>query len=1009
MNPIKYINIFCVIAFVFWMSKSNAQDYQITFSILGDIEYPDSVLVENIDQNTSLLLNGNDILYLFQNSTGIISSIESEEYIKVFPNPVKELATIEFYNINSEQVTISVYDVYGKKIGTATEYLVSGYYTFNIIGFQKGANLVKISSNNTNYSAVIISTLNSNSSTSIEMNAAPYSEGNTSLLKSACNISETIDMQYNDGELLHFTAYLFSTNSIEEIIPTESQTISFDFSLYYPVTDFSVNRTEVPLDSLVHFTDNSSNDPISWNWDFGDGNYNIIDQNPFHSYTSPGRYSVKLTASNEFGSNTISKTDLVQVIDFSPNSDFTVDKQVISVDSVVSFFDSSEKVPTSWYWNFGDGTTSSEQNPIHSYDTVGLYTISLTTSNIYGENTIIKPDYIEVEDDNDGDGFTESQGDCDDNNSLINPDATEICCDDIDQNCDGLGCPIDYTLLIDLPDSIPVSCSKEYTTGEKHHTIVLIDNKGKRHEWNDELPDSIQTKDMESVEIVGFVKTSWITECTLNAYDLFTGKYLGLVKVYKERLTIDFYLANSAYLLEKKYFYADDNLFCDFSSINVNSSLIDISDGILGNQIEFNTAISSYINNFIHDSTILNPKILTGNPDSVTASSVQIKTNISKTGPYPILSKGVCWSTYSSPTLNDNYIIEESNGLEFKSIISDLIENTTYYIRSYATNKNGTFYGNEKIFKTRDGVPVISLRLSDILANSVIIHGEITDDGGTDIITNGICWSETEAPTVFDNILIQDPGGIIKDTLENLIENTEYHMRLFVINEIDTFYSYEKKFIARDMSGILIDSQDNNEYKWVIIGNQTWMAENLAATKLNDGSEIKYIESGSNWVNKSNSSKPAYCYYHNDTIDNKEKYGALYNYATVQTGKVCPAGWHVPTVDDWWILVEYLEEVHGPFAFSTPMFNPNEDYGTWEGMAPYLKSADGWNGIDEYGFNGLPAGERWYTSGQFQGEGTLGAWWCIATYSAMSYLSGDNFEIYSADKTKGQSIRCIKD
>ena len=89
---------------------------------------------------------------------------------------------------------------------------------------------------------------------------------------------------------------------------------------------------------------------------------------------------------------------------------------------------------------------------------------------------------------------------------------------------------------------------------------------------------------------------------------------------------------------------------------------------------------------------------------------------------------------------------------------------------------------------------------------------------------------------------------------------------------------------------------EGNIYSALRIGNQIWMAENLKTTKFNDGTLIPFVSSNLEW-NKL--SQPAYCWYNNDELNNRKLYGALYNWFAVETGKLCPLGWHVPTDKEW--------------------------------------------------------------------------------------------------------------
>ena len=95
---------------------------------------------------------------------------------------------------------------------------------------------------------------------------------------------------------------------------------------------------------------------------------------------------------------------------------------------------------------------------------------------------------------------------------------------------------------------------------------------------------------------------------------------------------------------------------------------------------------------------------------------------------------------------------------------------------------------------------------------------------------------------------------------------------------------------------------DGNLYKTVTIGSQVWMKENLRTTRYNDGLAIPLVTDYDSWAALTT---PAYCWYNNDS-KNKEVYGALYNYYTIDTKKLCPEGWYVPADSDWTELIDYL-------------------------------------------------------------------------------------------------------
>ena len=190
---------------------------------------------------------------------------------------------------------------------------------------------------------------------------------------------------------------------------------------------------------------------------------------------------------------------------------------------------------------------------------------------------------------------------------------------------------------------------------------------------------------------------------------------------------------------------------------------------------------------------------------------------------------------------------------------------------------------------------------------------------------------------------------------------------------------------------------DGNTYTSIIIGNQEWIVENLKTTKYNDGSSIPLITDDSLWIN---SNSDAYCWYNNDT-SNKAIYGALYNWEVINSDKICPSGWHVPTNEDWETLIDFLGDLMTAGGElkdnSTEYWNsPNTD------------------ATNNSGFTAFPGGERYYYYGNFNNIGESGYWWSNsesgneAYYYSLFFASSEITKM-TADKKNGFSIRCIKD
>lgn len=162
-----------------------------------------------------------------------------------------------------------------------------------------------------------------------------------------------------------------------------------------PVANFTADPINGSAPLTVYFTDLSTGVIDNWLWDFGDGGTSI-DQNPVHIYSSSGIYTVSLTVSNSYDSDTESKTDYINVSISPPVANFTADPVSGYLPLEVTFTDLSVGNSTSWLWDFGDNSTSTDANPTHIYSSSGSYNVTLTSCNNGGCDSITKTDYISV-------------------------------------------------------------------------------------------------------------------------------------------------------------------------------------------------------------------------------------------------------------------------------------------------------------------------------------------------------------------------------------------------------------------------------------------------------------------------------------------------------------------------------------------------------------------------------------------------------------------------------------
>lgn len=192
---------------------------------------------------------------------------------------------------------------------------------------------------------------------------------------------------------------------------------------------------------------------------------------------------------------------------------------------------------------------------------------------------------------------------------------------------------------------------------------------------------------------------------------------------------------------------------------------------------------------------------------------------------------------------------------------------------------------------------------------------------------------------------------------------------------------------------------DGNNYKTVTIGKQIWMAENLKTTRLKDGTIIPVVIENDAWIKLT---APSYCWYFNDEKENKNVYGGLYNWYAVNSNKLCPEGWHVPSDAEWMILDSFLDDMRGPVGGKL------KEKGTGHWKIPNSGATN------ESGFTALPGGYR-SLEGVFNSKGIAGYWWSSTEYNATSvYFWTLRYKLattlkYRSEKFCGFSVRCIKD
>lgn len=359
-----------------------------------------------------------------------------------------------------------------------------------------------------------------------------------------------------------------------------------------------------------------------------------------------------------------------------------------------------------------------------------------------------------------------------------------------------------------------------------------------------------------------------------------------------------------------------------------------------------------------------------------------------------VSARGVCYSTNPSPTITDRVTMNGHGTGNYSSELKGLSPNTKYYLRAYAINYNGTGYGEEFSFTTLpEQVPVVTtLPVKDISFSTATVSGMIVSNGGAIIREKGFCWSADTVPTLRHSI-ITIADDTFSGKIAGLKSSTKYYLRAYTVNQHGIGYGNTVSFTTMEQPPGTVLDIDHNLYHTVIIGSQQWLVENLLTTRLNDGTVLPTAIGGEIW---SSLSTPAYSWYLNNE-SYKNIYGALYNWYSINTKKLCPVNWHVPSDSEWTVLNTYLGNNAGTKMKengNTHWIRPNSD------------------ATNESGFTGLPGGYRSY-NGSFYYIGSTGYWWSsterdpskawaldLNTYGTALYR-------ISTYKTSGFSVRCV--
>ncbi len=448
-------------------------------------------------------------------------------------------------------------------------------------------------------------------------------------------------------------------------------------------------------------------------------------------------------------------------------------------------------------------------------------------------------------------------------------------------------------------------------------------------------------------------------------------------------------------------------------------------------------------------------EVITEKISDITLTSATIYGNVIDDGGASVTARGICYSTSQNPTTSNSNVTSGSGTGSFRCTLSGLSAGTTYYVRAYATNSNGTAYSGQRAFTTATTVSVPTVTtgtVSSITTSSASVSGNVTSDGGARVNARGICYSTSQNPTISNTKVTSGSGtGSFSCSLTGLTAGTTYYVRAYATNSEGTAYGEQLSFTTLSsssgdvpvgaISGLfsvsstkqVYFSQGNLQYQastktWRFAENQwDYVGISLEGTVYQDGVKCDNLEISSTytgWIDYfgwGTGSNPTL------TSTDYADYSTFTDWGVnrISNGGNTANMWRTLTKDEWrylfnrnrnlWSLAT-VNNVMGcivlpdnwliPGGVSFTALGANDDR-----INTY--SATDWAKMEQNGAVFLPAAGYRINKTTYNGS-SCGHYWGssqISSYEACFLeFSLGNFGVYSTTRTEyGRSVRLVHD
>ena len=235
--------------------------------------------------------------------------------------------------------------------------------------------------------------------------------------------------------------------------------------------------------------------------------------------------------------------------------------------------------------------------------------------------------------------------------------------------------------------------------------------------------------------------------------------------------------------------------------------------------------------------TLTVPTVETYNAENVSYTTATAKAKVIADGGATVTERGFCYSTSNTnPTLSDSKITVGNGTGNFNYSFTGLTDNTTYYIRSYATNSVGTAYGNTITFTTIEitAPTVAATTATNVSYTSVTLGGNITNDNGATVTERGVCYSTSTNPTISNSKKAVGSGtGTFSTNITGLSDGITYYVRAYATNSKGTAYGEEKTFTTTKITTPSIETStaSNVSFTSVTLGGNVTSDGGIAVTE----------------------------------------------------------------------------------------------------------------------------------------------------------------------------------